>query len=79
MDLELFEIICHVSLGVAAFGMLLFGLGLAIRATARQEDAALKWEALRALADAEKHLNCPQSRDDRIQTSNKQTQRGDAS
>jgi predicted Fe-S protein YdhL (DUF1289 family) len=78
MDMELFEFLCRVSLGVAIFGILFIGLGLVLRACIREEDEIRKWNFLRAVEEVDKQEHCPR-RDDRIRAVKDQTQRGDAS
>jgi hypothetical protein len=79
MDIGLFVGICLVSLGLAAFGMLIFSFVLVIRVTARKAEASLKWEFLDVLKDADKHVQSPRHRDERIQSVSNQTKRGEAS
>ncbi len=79
MDTDSFDTLCHVSLGVTAFGILFIIVGMLIRSSFRQEDDLAKWDFLRVAQNVEKHEHCPRPRDERIQSVDDQIQRGDAS
>lgn len=66
-------------IGMAIICILCLSAAMCIRATIRQRKYLAKWDFLHAVEDAAERLNPPQSRDERIQNANDQTQQGDAS